>query len=174
MAPTRKLALVAWGVLSCLAGCGSDGGGSPAGTGGAGGTQTAVGTMSWTDDGVRHTTSFASGAFVASAMMDLWQISGGTSSGLGVAMGVGVTPPLVAGTYVCAQNGMRPIVSFSYTTTGLEPLASACTIDIATIGVTSGTRATGTFSATFPLTAGGTKAIANGAFNLMVVAATLP
>ena len=155
-----------------LLGCGS-GGGPAGGTGGVGGGQPGVGSVIWFDDGVKQTAT-GSGAFVGSAMMDLIQIAAGNAAGIGIAFGVADTPPLLPKTYVCAQNGMRPIVSISYTRPGVGPIASACTVEIITTGVATGTRGTGTFSATFPLDAGGTKAITNGTFDVQVIASTLP
>ena len=101
------------------------------------------------------------------------QIAGGEAA-VGIAFGVSMPPPLVPGTHTCSQVGVGGvIVSISYNRPGVGPLASSCTITIATIGATTGTHATGTFSAVFPLDAGGTKAITNGNFDLSQLVSTL-
>jgi hypothetical protein len=153
-----------------LHGCGSGGGSAPGdgggGTGGAG--SGAGGTLIWQDDGATHRAGFAAASLVHGATLDLLQITGGESTGIGISFGVGSrTPPIVAGTYQCAQTGTGPIVSFAYTAPNVDPVYTSCTIWITTIGVSGGTHCTGTFSAVFPLTgSGGSKAITAGTFDL--------
>jgi len=49
----------------------------------------------------------------------------------------------------------------------------SCAIEIGSLGETTGTRATGSFSATFTLTGGGTKEITDGLFDVMLTVSSL-
>ena len=156
------LALAA--VLSAgAAGCGS--GKSTGGGGGSGGGGGNNGTVSWKDDGVLHQTSFATASLVASSGINILQIAGGEANGIGIAFGVTAMPAVTVGEFQCgpaADGGAYPITSFSYTAPGVDPLFQSCNVDLATLG----TAVSGTFSAVFTKTAGGTKAITDGTFNL--------
>jgi hypothetical protein len=147
------------------AGCGSSSASNPDG-GGAPGT----GTISWQDDGVAHHTSFASASLVTSSGLQILQIAGGEASGVGIALGVSAKPAVGTGTFQCGVGdaGGYPIVSFSYTATGVDPLYQSCTVSITALGAAKGEHATGTFSAVLNKTGGGTKALTAGAFDLVL------
>jgi hypothetical protein len=138
-----------------MAGCGSSDGGAAPDGGAPGGTG---GGLTWLDNGTRHTALYPSAARVTSAMLDMVQVAGGEASGVGIAFGVSMPPPLVPGSYPCGVSGNRIIVSFSYANAGVS---SSCTVTITSVGAATGGRATGTFSAVF-----GATMITGGTFDL--------
>jgi hypothetical protein len=161
-AVTACLALAA-ALSGGAAGCGS--GKSTGGGGGSGGGGGGNGVMSWKDDGVLHQTSYATASLVASSGIQILQIAGGEASGIGIALGVTAMPAVTVGAFQCgpaADGGAYPITSFSYTAPGVDPLFQSCTVAVETLG----TAVSGTFSAVLTKTAGGTKAITEGSFNL--------
>ena len=167
-APMRAMLVGLLPVLTMLA-CGS-GGSTPGDGGGAGGA--GGGPMTWLDNGVRQTASFASASRVISASLDLLQVTGSNSSGAGVSFIVSAPPPLVPGTYSCGVTGGNIIVSLA--ANGSDN-ATVCTIQLAGIGAVSGERATGTFQATVMATGGGVKAITDGVFDVpLIVNAAAP
>jgi hypothetical protein len=152
-----------------VAGCGSGNGGKSTGSGGSGGGGTSGnGTISWQDDGVAHQTSFASASLVTASGLQLLQIAGGEPSGIGIAFGVSAMPTVVRGAFQCgpAAGGGYPITSFSYTADGVDPLFQSCMVSIDVLGAADGESVSGAFSAVLSKTAGGTKAITAGEFNV--------
>lgn len=150
-------------------GCGSGSGGKSTGTGGGGGGGTSGnGAISWQDDGVAHQTSFASASLVTASGLQFLQIAGGEPSGIGIAFGVSARPTVVLGASQCgpADGGGYPITSFSYTADGVDPLFQSCTVSIDALGTADGESVSGTFLAVLSKTAGGTKAITAGQFNV--------
>ena len=168
----RKGSNVSASVTACLAlaavaaGCGSTGGGASA-NGGGGGTP-GNGTISWEDDAVAHETAFATASLVTSSGIRLLQVAGGEAGGIGIAFGVAGKPTIDLGAFQCgpAAGGGYPITSFSYTANGVDPLFQSCTVSVTALGAADGDRASGTFSAVLTKTAGGTKAITAGVFNV--------
>jgi hypothetical protein len=157
--------VVAAGLFANAAGCGS-GGGSIANDGGGGASGS--GTLTWQDDGAAHQALFASATLVTSTGLQILQVAGGESGGIGIAFGISAKPAVALGDFQCGPgaNAGYPITSFSYTADGVAPLYQSCTVSVATLGAASGERVTGTFSAVLTKTAGGTKAITAGVFNL--------
>jgi hypothetical protein len=162
-------------VATCLAlaagaaGCGSTHGGARGGGGGGGGGGTpGNGTISWQDDGVAHETAFATASLVTSSGIQLLQVAGGEAGGIGIAFGVSGKPTIELGAFPCgpAAGGGYPITSFSYTADGVDPLFDSCTVSISALGAADGESAAGAFSAVLTKTAGGTKAITAGVFNV--------
>lgn len=146
------------------AGCGSNAAGTP---GGGGGGASGSGTLSWQDDGVAHQSLTASAALVTSSGIQILQIAGGEASGIGIAFGVSAKPTVGLGAFQCGPAaGGYPITSFSYTATGVAPLYESCTVSITALGAAKGEHASGTFSAVLDKTAGGTKAITAGVFDI--------
>jgi hypothetical protein len=164
-APTMVAAAGMVGIAAlALVGCGSSvGGGGPGGVG-PGGTG-ANGAISWRDDGVKHTSQFATAARVISSTMDLVELTGGDPT-QGIAMAVEMPPPIEPGVYSCGLTGTNIIVSFAYNSAGTY---LACTVEIKAIGAVAGTHVSGTFSATLGAAAGGsgTKAITEGTFDVV-------
>ena len=160
-------------LLAAALGCGGSSGGgarSPDGGGPSG-----SGTFTWKDGGTLHTALFASGARVISAGLDMVQVTG-SDSGAAVSFGVSLMPPpLVAGAYACSDNGAVAgrIVSIDYTVGSLSGLAPACAITLTSIGDIAGSRATGTFSATVPLSNGTTRTITEGAYDVPLTVSSL-
>jgi hypothetical protein len=152
------------GALALLLGCGSDGGGPGGGDGGV--VPTGSGTLTWLDNGTKHTALYPAGARVTSTMMDMVQVSGGEAN-TGISFGVSMPPPLVPGTYPCGVSGTgsRIIVSFSYTSVGLF---QGCSVTLTSVGGKTGERAVGTFSAT-----GGGKTITTGMFDVPLTVSSL-
>ncbi len=148
------------------AGCGSSvAGNSP--DGGGGGGASGNGTLTWQDDGVAHQALFPSASLVSSSGLQILQIAGGEASGIGIAFGVSAKPTVGLGTFQCGPAaGGYPITSFSYTATGVAALYESCTVSITALGAAKGERASGTFSAVLDKTAGGTKAITAGVFDI--------
>ena len=161
-------------VAACLAlaavatGCGSSGNGAASNDGGGGGGASGSGTLTWQDDGAAHQALFASATLVTSSGLQIVQIAGGEAGGIGIAFGVSSKPAVSIGTFQCGPgaNAGYPITSFSYTATGVDALYQSCTVSVATLGAASGERVTGSFSAVLNKTAGGTKAITAGAFDV--------
>lgn len=143
-----------------LAGCGSSAS-APGGVLGPG-VGAGKGGITWLDDGVKHTSQFATAAQVKSATTALLEITGGDPL-QGIAMAIDTPPPLLPGIYTCGVTGTNIIVSFSYNSAGSY---LTCTVELKTIGATAGTHVTGTFSATLATTGGGTKAITAGTFDV--------
>jgi len=146
-------------------GCGSGGSGvAKDGGGGASGS----GTLTWQDDGTAHQALFASATLVTSSSLQILQIAGGEAGGIGIALGVSAKPAVTLGTSQCGPGASSgyPITSFSYTAGGVDPLYQSCMVSIATLGAANGERVTGSFSAVLTKTAGGTKAITAGAFDI--------
>jgi len=149
------------------AGCGSSGGSTS--RDGSGGGGSSGNTISWQDDGAAHATAFGTASLVTSSGLQILQVAGGEASGIGIAFGVTSKPRVGLGTFQCgiaADGGGYPITSFSYTATGVDPLYQSCTVAVTALGAASGERASGTFSAVLTKTAGGTKAITAGVFDL--------
>ena len=115
-----------------------------------------------------HQTSFASASLVTASGLQLLQIAGGEPSGIGIAFGVSAKPAVGLGTFQCGLGSATgyPITSFSYTAPGIDALYQSCTVSVSALGAADGERATGTFSAVLTKTAGGTKAITAGVFDL--------
>ena len=158
------LALAA--VLSAgAAGCGSIGGASP--DGGGGGGAAGAGTITWQDDGVAQQTLFASASLVAASGLQILQVAGGEPT-IGIAFGVSAKPTVELGSFPCGPGPAAgyPITSFSYTASGVDPLFVSCTVSITALGAATGEHVSGTFSAVLNKTAGGTKALTAGVFNL--------
>lgn len=160
--------------LACLPGCGSGGGTSPDGGGGGGGA-TGSGNFTWKDGATLHTALFASGSRVKSASLDLVQITG-SDSGSGVSFGVTLMPPpLVTGSYACSDNGAGTgrTVSIDYTVGGASSLAPTCAITMTTLGDATGTKVSGTFSATVPFSDGTTRTITEGKFDVSLTVSSI-
>ena len=147
-------------------GCGS--GGSGVAQDGGGGGASGSGTLTWQDDGTAHQALFASATLVTSSSLQILQIAGGEAGGIGIAFGVSAKPAVALGTFQCGPGASSgyPITSFSYTAGGVDPLYQSCMVSIATLGAANGERVTGSFSAVLTKTAGGTKAITAGAFDI--------
>ncbi|HEY4188767.1 MAG TPA: hypothetical protein VGP07_27110 [Polyangia bacterium] len=155
-------------MAASLLGCGS--GGAPGGLrGGAGGTTaTGSGSMTWKDDGAAHGASFATGVLARTSVTDLLEVSGADTAGMAIAFALSTPTPIAAAPFTCAQVGTNGIiVSLVYTTTGNATNSTqSCAINLATVGTTTGAHAIGTFSAVIALTAGGTKTLSDGQFDL--------
>jgi hypothetical protein len=165
MKTTLPAALLMAGLV---AGCGSGGNGGSTNDGGVppGGAG-----LSWKDNGTMLTATFATGTRTKSSMLDMLQVVGANSAERAVALGVSTRPPLVPGTYTCnasATNGVVVTIVVDEAT-----MWSGCTITIGTLGETTGTRATGSFSATFT-DAGNTKTVTDGLFDVALTVSTLP
>jgi hypothetical protein len=154
-------------VAAALLGCG---GSAPAGgpVGGLGGTVgTGSGTMTWKDDGAAHSASFGTGVLARTSTTDLLELSGADATGAAIAFALSTPPPIVPAPFTCAQVGMNgTIVSLVYTSANAASSTQSCAITLATVGMATGARATGTFSAVIALTAGGTKTLSDGHFDL--------
>lgn len=166
------LLIVATALAAGIPGCGSGGG---AGAMNDGGTPPGSGTLTWKDGATPYAALAPAASRVTSAQFDMVQIAGGVAGGgAAIAFDVGVAPPLVPGSYACSDSGTGGrIVSISY----LEGAAmssglSDCTIDIASIGDATGTRVTGTFSATLNV-GGGAKQITDGTFDIALIVMSL-
>jgi hypothetical protein len=155
-------------LLCAGAGCGSGGSGTLRDGSGGGGGSSGTGTLSWQDDGAAHATMFGTASLVTSSGLQILQIAGGEASGIGIAFGVSAKLAVGLGTFQCGPgaNAGYPITSFSYTATGVDPLYQSCTVSVTALGAADGEHASGTFSAVLTKTAGGTKAITAGVFDL--------
>jgi hypothetical protein len=154
-------------VLASLAGCGGSGGGSPTGAAGTGGAPTG-GVLTWKDGGASRSAIYPAGTRTKTALTDMIQVAGGDGSGMGLSFAVTLRPPpLVAGTYTCAQTGQGGvIVSLSYAkgTTPIGTMAD-CSITITALSEATGEHLVGTFSAT--LSGGGASAaLTDGKFDV--------
>jgi hypothetical protein len=158
-----RAVFVAGALALLLLGCGGSEG--PGGGGDASVAPAGSGTLTWLDDGKKHSALSASGARVLSAMNDLVMVSGGEASGIGISFGISTPPPLAPGSYPCGISGTRTIVSFSYTGVGTY---QSCTVTLTSIGAKSGDRVAGTFSATFP-----TKVLTSGVFDVPLIVNSL-
>ncbi len=163
-------------LLAAALGCGSSSGGSPDGGGGGLGGASGNGTLRWKEAGTQHTASFATAARVKSANLDMVQVTGSNPSE-GVSFGVGMTtPPLVTGGYACSDNntvGSGRVVSIAYTLAAASSLAPTCAITMTSLGETTGTRVTGTFSATLPFDDGTTHTITDGVYDVSLIVSSL-
>jgi hypothetical protein len=178
MKRNRQIAVALTFVLLAAApGCGSSSGGSPDGGGGGLGGASGNGTFRWKEAGTQHTASFAAAAGVKSANLDMVQVTGSNANSEGVSFGVGMmTPPLVAGGYACSDSatvGSGRIVSIAYTLGAASSLAPTCAITVTTLGETTGTRVTGTFSATVPFDDGTTHTITDGVYDVSLTVSSL-
>ena len=147
----------------------NDGGGNMNDGGGTSGS----GAISWKDNGTTMTSSFAAAARVKSANQDMVQITGSNSSGVGISFAVSTTPPLIPGSYTCGIGANQEIVSFSYVMGSAGGNTPTCTVDIDAIGDATGTKVTGTFSASVPLDNGMTKTVTGGVFDVAQVVNSL-
>lgn len=129
------------------------------------------GSLTWLDDGTRHSASFATAALSRSTMMDYLLVAGGESSGVGISFGIAATPPLSASTVACG-SGQYPFASFSYNP-GVAAVYTSCAVTISTITLTGTTHVTGTFQAVFPKTGGGSKTLSDGKFDLAMTVTSL-
>lgn len=126
--------------------------------------------MTWLEDGVRQTASFATGSRVTAASTDYLQVVGSNASGAGVSFAVSTPPPLAPGTYSCGLTNGNVIVSLAANS---SDNATVCTIQLAGIGAVAGARATGTFQASLMATGGGMKAITDGMFDVPLTISAL-
>jgi hypothetical protein len=152
------------------AGCG---GSSPAGSSmGPGETGSGI-ELTWKENGTAHGAQYPSAVRITSTR-DMLQIAGGEAGGTGIAFGVvAMPPPLALGTFACGGAGY-PIVTISYTVgTTSSTIATACSVTLTTLGDTTGSHVTGTFSATLPFSDGTTKTLTEGKFDLMQTVSSL-
>jgi hypothetical protein len=161
-----RLAILTLAAL--LVGCGGSDGPPSGMTGSAGtGGPAGGGTMTWKENGAARSSSFGSASRVKSASSDMLQIVGSDTSGNAIAFGVVVmTPPLGPASFNCGGGGY-PIVTMTYTAgSASSTIATACSIEITSVGDDMGSHAVGTFSGTLPLDNGTTKTITDGKFDL--------
>ena len=154
------------------AGCGSgnNAGNDGGNQGGEGGVPGGAG-VSWKDNGTLQTASFGAATRTRSATLDMLQVVGSNAAGRAAGFVVSTPPPLLPGPYACSDSGVNGrIVTI---TADEATMFESCMIDIGSIGETTGTRTTGSFSATFTLSGGGTKTITDGLFDLMLIVSTL-
>lgn len=160
-----------------LAGCGGGGGaqGNDAGTGGDA-TLPGTGTVTWREpSGVTHQATFATATMVTSTMRETWMLTASEPGGYAVSFGVSMAPPLVTGTYTCAQTGAGGvIVTLTYVTPVTNWQAVDCTIGLTTIGVPMQTHSMGSFSSTLMEIGGSqTAMISQGMFDAALTGASL-
>jgi hypothetical protein len=145
------------------------GGGGSGGNGGGGGSAGAASgdVFTWEESGTLHTATLAGASRVKSAPSDTITIIGGDASGTAVTLGVTTpVPPLTPGSFACgAISNTEPTALMSYTNNDSSQMET-CTIVLSTVGDTTGSRATGTFSGTVPLKSGGSATITNGVFDV--------
>jgi hypothetical protein len=145
------------------------GGGGSGGNGGGGGSAGAASgdVFTWKESGTLHTATVAGASRVKSAPSDTITIIGGDASGTAVTLGVTTpVPPLTPGSFACgAISNTEPTALMSYTNNDSSQMET-CTIVLSTVGDTTGSRATGTFSGTVPLKSGGSATITNGVFDV--------
>jgi hypothetical protein len=148
------LAALATGSMACgsSGGAGNNDGGVPSGSG----------AISWKDNGTTQPTSFTSANRIVSPTLDMVQVVGSNSAGVGVGFGVATTPPLLPGSYVCGVG----VVTLNYTVGSASSNVPTCTIDITTLGPASGDHIKGTFSAMVTLDNGMAKTVTDGVFDL--------
>ena len=151
-----------------IAGCGS--GNNAGNNGGEGGVPGGAG-VTWKDNGTQQTASFGAATRTKSATLDMLQVVGSNAAGRAAGFVVSSPPPLLPGPYACSDTGVNGrIVTI---TADEATMFQSCMIDIGAIGETTGTRTTGSFSAPFTLSGGGTKTITDGQFDLMLTVSTL-
>ncbi len=123
--------------------------------------------MSWQDNGVGHCGTGSideSSGSNGLANISSFLVSGADSSGNHFDLGI---YSLVAGDYSCNGDG-GVNVSFDYwrqTDHDLPEPTQSCSITITSIGGPGAGNASGTFSAVFASTEGGTEEISNGMFD---------
>jgi hypothetical protein len=123
--------------------------------------------MSWQDDSVTHQTIYAIAELLTSSDSQVLQVKGVAAGGIDIAMLISARPTVALGTSQCGSTtGGFPITAFSYTVDGVVPLHYSCTVSMTALGAANGQQASGTFSAMIDETAGGTKAITAGVFNV--------
>jgi hypothetical protein len=162
-----SIAIVAALLCAIGVGCGSGGGTSgDAGLNHDSGSLPGVGTFTWKEGGTTHSAQFATASIITSANLELLEIGAGDPN-VGIAIAISVQPPpIAAGPYAC--GGITyPLVSFSYT--GSSGQNQTCMINLTSVGTTTGSHVVGTFSASFALTAGGTKTITDGQFDVTAI-----
>jgi hypothetical protein len=150
-----RAALVVLGALVSACGGGGSAGSGPG--------------ISWQEDGVPIAALGIKPAFLSSGGRDSLEIIGlGTSAHVGVTVVVAAPTPLSPQTFVCNQttSGQSVIVTYTDADGGLDLATQSCTVVLTQVGVPGGAPAIGTFEAVFTLSAGGTKTISNGRFNL--------
>ena len=82
-------------------------------------------------------------------------------------------PPLTTGTFACGvTSATAPFASLSYTGNS-SSLAATCSITLTTLGATTGSHATGTFTGSIALDSGGTAVITDGVFDVMLTVSNL-
>jgi hypothetical protein len=162
-----NIALAAALLCAISAGCGSGGGTSgDAGVNHDTGSLPGVGTFTWKEGGTTHSAQFATASIITMANLELLEIAAGDPN-VGIALAVSVQPPpITTGPYACGGSNY-PIVSFSYT--GASGQNQTCMINLTSVGTTTGSHVVGTFSASFALTAGGTKTITDGQFDVTAI-----
>jgi hypothetical protein len=164
-------------VVAAVAGCGpssnpnSDASGAAGANGGGGGGGSAGApsgdVFTWKESGTLHTATLAGASLVKGGPAETMTIIGGDASGTAVTLGLSTpAPPLTPGSFDCgAVSNTEPTALMSYTNNDSSQIAT-CTIVLSTLGDTTGSRATGTFSGTVPLKAGGSATITNGVFDV--------
>ena len=124
--------------------------------------------MSWLDDGTPGCAGWAFATFENTPIYTTFSLTGAATP-LGISFGVStvLAPGAIAGSYSCVPLDSVS-VTFNYTQgQGNNFGAQSCELTLNMQG-TAGVHATGTFSATFLLTGGGTKAITDGVFDAPV------
>ena len=157
------------------AGANGGGGGSGGNGGGCGSAGAGSGDVfTWNANGTLHTATIAGASRVKSAPSDTITIIGGDASGTAVTLGVTMpVPPLAPGSFACAPvSTTEPTAMMSYTNNDNSQMET-CTIILSTVGDTTGSRATGTFSGTVPLKSGGSATITNGVFDVTLTVTNL-
>jgi hypothetical protein len=159
-------------ILAAVAvGCGS---GNGSGNTNDGGVPSGPAALSWNEDGTMHTALIAAAARVKSATLDMVQITGGESTGTGIAFGVSTPPPLVPGSYSCDASGTNGVITtLTYSSGNASSGVPTCTIEITSIGETTGTKVTGSFSAMVTLDNGMPKTLTDGTFNVSLTVSAL-
>ena len=162
-------------MVATVAGCGpssdpnSDASGRAGANGGGGGSAGAASgdVFTWKENGTLHTATLAGASRVKSAPSETMTIIGGDASGTAVTLGLATpVPPLTPGSFACgAVSNTEPTALMSYTNNDSSQMAT-CTIVLSTVGDTTGSRATGTFSGTVPLKSGGSATITDGVFDV--------
>ncbi|HEY5450850.1 MAG TPA: hypothetical protein VIQ54_18980 [Polyangia bacterium] len=160
-------------VVAAAAGCGPSGSGGGGGSGGNGGGGGSAGGASgdvftWKESGTLHVATIAGASRVRSAASDAITIIGGDAAGTAVTTGMATAvPPLMPGSFACGpSNTTAPFALLSYSHNGSGQ--TECTFVLSTLGETTGSRATGTFSGSVPLESGGSAVITEGVFDVML------
>jgi len=152
-------------------GAGGAGGGGGGGAGGGGGGP-ATGLV-WEDDGVAQAADYVVATRVHDARFDFLEVSGTQFAGNnGLVLSVSIPPPglLAAGsTHPCNPDATAAAL-FSYSTVTGATATSSCTILVTEPGTPGGSHAVGTFEAIVTPSAGGTKTIGRGRFDVAVTA----